>query len=154
MRRENSQIVWVCCCGGLILHDGERVKSTVYIEDTRLGRNKSMIQLKSNLTLCGFGVRNIKQSAVCLKIKNRKRSSILRMKYNKKWNCFRERDVQIHNGREAGTLVWRTLPSFWSLDFWGSHFLDPRGSIGERGGSEACSGGGKVWLDFIRLARG
>lgn len=74
----------VCCGGGLILYDGERVKSAVYIEDTSLGKNKSMIQLKSSLTLCGFGVRNRKQSAVCLKIKNRKLSSILRIKYNKK----------------------------------------------------------------------
>lgn len=52
-----------------------------------------MIWLKSNLTLRGFEVRNRKQSAVCLKIKNRKWSRILRIKYNKNWNCVREREM-------------------------------------------------------------
>lgn len=142
------KLIVLVCCGGLILYGGERVKSSVYIEDTGLGKNKSMTQLKSNLTLCGFGVRNIKQSAVCFKIKNRKRSSILRIRYNKKCKCFREREMpRCTSGEKLGHFRSKQCPPFgpWTSEaVTSSHLEAPPG----KGWKEASSSGEKVWQEF------
>lgn len=43
-----------------MLQNGKRVESSVYTGDNSVRKNKAIMQLKRNVTLCGFGVRNIK----------------------------------------------------------------------------------------------
>lgn len=85
----------------------KRIESCVYIEDNNLGKNKTIMQLKGDLTLCGFGVRNIKQSTSCLNVKNRKLSNTLGGGEGRgrpgKQQIMKHRDAQIQNGRETQT---------------------------------------------------
>lgn len=83
----------------------KRIESSVYIEDNSLGKNKAIMQLKGDLTLCGFGVRNIKQSTLCLNVKNRKLSNTLGGGGGRprKQQIMKHRDAQIQTRRETRT---------------------------------------------------